>query len=224
MCFANAHSRGFTLLELLIAIALGAFICAGVFNLYSSLNRLSHRQHTISNFAQNTRFMADFLRNKINEAGDWSCSSRRPSSRSLPVKGFNSDDAKNKLGLTIKIGTDLLQLHECIRFHDKMQYLPIEFFIADTYRVDRFHRNIDALFFKVAHHPREELITGMEKFQLLFGVRDRSQKDIRAYHQASSISDWKKVGAVKIGYMFFDDNYSLHQSGVLYAGLWHQTK
>lgn len=224
MCFANSHFRGFSLLELLIAIALGAFICVGIFNLYFSLNQLSQRQHVISNFAENTRFMADFLRNKINQAGDFSCSLHSPGSRSFPVKGFDSDDAKNTLGLTIKPGTDLLQLHECIRLHDKMQYLSVSFFIADTYRVNALHQKIYALFFKVAHHPREELITGMKKFQLLFGVRDQSQKNIRAYHEASSITDWRRIGAVKISYQFVDNNFLLHQSGVLYAGLWVQKK
>lgn len=224
MSFARAHSRGFSLLEMLIAITLGAFICAGVFNLYSSLSQLSHRQRAISNFAQNTRFIADFLRTKINQAGDWSCSSRSPGSRSLPVKGYDSDEAKNKLGLTIKSGTDLLQLHECVRLHGKMHYLPIEFFIADTYRTNIVNQKIDALFFKVAHHPREELITGMEKFQLSFGVRDKSQQNIRAYHKASSIQDWKKVGAVKIRYELVDDDFSQHQLGVLYAGVWSESK
>ena len=224
MCFANAHFRGFSLLELLIAIALGSFICIGIFNLYSSLNRLSQRQQVISNFAQNTRFIADFLRNKINQAGDWSCSSRSPGSLSMPVKGYDADEAKNKLGLTIKSGTDLLQLHECIRLHDKPQYLSIEFFVADTFRTTSLNKKVYALFFKVAHHPREELITGMKNFQLSFGVRDRSQQNICAYHQSSSISDWKKVGAVKIRYTLFDDDFSLHQQGVLYAGLWTETK
>jgi prepilin-type N-terminal cleavage/methylation domain-containing protein len=224
MCFAKAHARGFSLLEMLIAIALGAFICIGVFNLYSSLSQLSQRQYVISNFAENTRFLSDFLKNKINQAGDWSCLSRSPGSRSLPIKGFNSDQAKNKLGLTIKSGTELLQLHECIRLHNNMQYLPVEFFIADTYRTNALNQKIYALFFKVAHHPREELITGMEKFQLSFGVRDKSQHNIRAYHKVLSISDWAKVGAVKISYKLFNNDFPLDQPGVLYAGLWHQTK
>lgn len=222
MSFANTDSRGFSLLELLVAIALGAFICMGVFNLCSSLSQLSYRQRAISNFAENTRFIADFLRNKINQAGDWSCLSRSPGSLSMPVKGYDSDEAKNKLGLTIKSGTDLLQLHECVRIHHKMQYLPVEFFIANTYRTNQFHKKMDALFFKVGHHPREELITGMEKFQLSFGIRDQSQQNIRAYHKASSIDDWKKVGAVKIRYIFYDSGLPLHQSGVLYAALWAQ--
>lgn len=224
MCFVKARLHGFSLLEMLIAIALGAFVCMGAFNLYSSLLRLSHRQHAVSNFAQNTRFIAVFLRNKINEAGNWSCSLRSPDLRSLPVKGFNSDQAKNKLGLTIKPGTDLLQLHECIRLHDKMQYLAVEFFIADTYRTNTLNQKIYALFFKVGHHPREELITNMKKFQLSFGVRDRSLQNIRAYHKVSLINDWKKVGIVKIGYTLFDQDFPLKQRGVLYAGLWHQTK
>lgn len=224
MYFVNSHSRGFSLLELLIAISLGTFICIGVFNLYLSLNRLSQRQNAISNFAQNTRFLADFLKNKINQAGDWSCLSRSPGSLSMPVKGYDSDQAKNKLGLTIKSGTDLLQLHECVRLHDKMQYLPVEFFVADTFRTNALNKRVDALFFKVAHHPREELITRMEKFQLTFGVRDLSQHNIRAYHKASSIKNWKKVGAVKIRYTLFDDDFLLHQLGVLYAGLWTETK
>lgn len=191
--------RAFSLIELMIALSLGALLCIGIFNIFATMNKLHQRQMVLSNAQEQMRFITQFLRGKIQMAGNWSCLSRSKAPRSIVIRKFNSDDALDKLGLTIKSGTDLLQLHECTRLHDKKKYLPIEFFVADAFRQDNNKKEINALFFKIDHHPREELITGMTDFQ------------VRLYHMPHAK---KNIRAVKIRYTL-----SSSQVGVLYVAI-----
>lgn len=207
------QSRAFTLLELLLAISLGVLLCIGVFRIFTATHELQMRQIKLSNTQQQIYFLNHFLREKIQAAGNWACLQKSPGSKSIPARGMDSDTAKNKLGLTILPGTDLLELHECIRLHDHLHYLPILFFVANTFRVDARNKEIDALFFKIAHHPREELITDLTDFQLQLGVWNKNKTFIRVYRDASEKIDDEKVGAVIVRYVI--SGYH----GVLYAAL-----
>ena len=65
--------RGFTLLEFLFAISLGAIICIGIFHIFITLHILQQRQMQLTAIQENTRFITEFMRKKIQDAGDWSC-------------------------------------------------------------------------------------------------------------------------------------------------------
>jgi len=210
--------NGFGLLELMLAMSLSVLLCIGVFHIFSTLQNLHHQEMILSSIQEKTRFLSGFLREKIEMAGDWSCLSKSPGSQSLSAKGYDSDAALEKLGLSIKSKTDLLQLHECIRLYDRMQYLPVEFFVANTFRVDDQHHEIDALFFKVGHHPREELITHVDKFNILFGIESENHKNIISYVDTHSTINKEPIGAIKINYHIVADE-NLSQSGVLYAAI-----
>lgn len=207
------QSRAFTLLELLLAISLGVLLCAGMFRIFTTTHELQQRQIILSDAQQQIYFLNHFLREKIQAAGNWACLQKSPGSRSIPARGMDSDTAKNKLGLTILPGTDLLELHECIRLHDHLHYLPILFFVANTFRVDARNQEIDALFFKIDHYPREELVTDLTHFQLQLGIWDENKISIRSYHNASDNIDNEKIGAVIVHYII--SGYH----GVLYATL-----
>lgn len=182
------------MIELIIAMALGALLCAGIFHVFDAMITLHRRQSVLSQSQDNMRFMSQYMREKIQNAGDWSCLKKSKAPRSIVIRRYNTDEAKNKLGLTIKPHTDLLQLQECVRFHDKKRYLPIQFFVANTFRVNRAHGEIDALFYKIAHHPREELITGVIGFH------------VRLYHMPHQK---KNIRAVKINYLLSSENHAL---------------
>lgn len=197
--------HAFSLIELMIALSLSAILCVGIFNLFATMKNLHQRQMVLSNAAEQMRFITQFLREKIQMAGNWSCLSQSKAPRSIVIRKYNADDALSKLGLTIKSGTDLLQLHECIRLHNKKNYLPIDFFIADTFRVNINQTEIDALFFKINHHPREELMTDMTNFH------------VRLYH---GLHAKKKIRAVKINYMLSSVvDHAFLQNGVLYVAV-----
>lgn len=201
--FLKKHLCGFSLIELMIALSLGALLCIGIFNLFNTAQKLHQRQMILSNAQEQMRFISQFLREKIQMAGNWSCLKQSKPPRSVVIRKYNSDDALAKLGLTIKANTDLLQLHECIRLHDKQKYLPIEFFVANTFRVDVNQKEIDALYFKIDHHPREELITDLTDFQ------------VKLYHMPQVK---KNIRAVKINYLLSSNvDKKFQQAEVLYA-------
>jgi hypothetical protein len=85
-----------------------------------------------------------------------------------------------------------LQLRECVRYHNHQKYLPIEFYIADTNRITADNKNINALYYQIDNHPREELITGMTNFRLRLYHLPHSKKNIHAVRidfLLSSIND-----------------------------------
>lgn len=196
------NQKGFSLIELMIALSIGALLCVGIFKIVGSMQTLYRRQSASAELQNNERFISLFLRHKIRMAGNWSCLSQKHAPRSFVIRRYTSDQAQDQLGLTIKPKTDLLLLHECVRLHDHKKYLPIEFFVANTFRVTPTHKEIDALFFKIAHHPREELMTGMTDFR------------VRLYHVPHSK---KNMRAVRVDYLLLSTDFLLRQRGVLYV-------
>ncbi|MCX7124756.1 MAG: prepilin-type N-terminal cleavage/methylation domain-containing protein [Gammaproteobacteria bacterium] len=212
--------HGFSLIELMIALSIGALLCTGIFNLFSTMENLHQRQMRISHEQENSRFITDFLREKIQMAGNWSCVSSKP--KSDVVREYSVDQAKEKLDLKIKSDTKLLQLHECVRFHDKQYYLPIEFYVGDAARVTLQHNEITALFYKIANHRREELITGMTDFQVLLYPAPGHKKNIQAVridYVLSSIDDavkWQRPYWFD-GQWITPADFALYQPGILYV-------
>ena len=195
-------THGFSLIELMLALSMGVLLCAGIFNLFMAMNTLHQRQIALSRTQEKMRFLSIFLRGKIQSAGNWSCLSQSDTPKSVVIRSYNAKQAYDKLGLTIKSKTDLLQLRECIRFHSKLRYLPMAFFVADTFRKQNQH-TVYALFYKIMHHPREELITNITSFT------------VRLYHLPHLK---KNIRAVKIQYLL-QSRYVMpfSQLGILYV-------
>lgn len=193
--------KGFSLIELMIALSLGAILCVGILKIVNTMQFLYHRQMALVKIQDNMRFIHLFIGDKIRMAGNWSCLSQPHAPRSIVIRRYTASQAEEKLGLTIKAKTNLLQLQECVRLHDRFRYLPIKLFVANTFRVTPTHKAIYALFFKIAHHPREELITGVTEWR------------VQLYHVPHST---KNIRAVKINYGLSSMN-ALKQIGVLYV-------
>lgn len=213
---------GFSLIELMIAISLGILLCLGIFNVFTTLENLHQRQIALSTVQENMRFITEFLRQKIHKAGDWSCLSQSSAPRSIVIRRFNADQAQRKLSLTIKEGSDLLLLHECVRFHDHEKYLPLEFFIADTFRKNLDKKEIYALFFKIAHHPREELISNMTRLHIQLYHVPHSKKNIRAVKVYYLLTSENNILKNPQTYWFYDkeitsSNKKFYQPGILYV-------
>lgn len=189
---------GFGILEFMIAISLSALITLTLFHIFISMKNSYERQMLFSTFQERAQFISIFLGEKIKMTGNFSCASKKPES-SMMIQRYTSDNANEKLGVTIKSGTDLLRLRECVRLHNKMQFLPIDFFVADTNRVTAKKAIIDALFMKINDHPREELIPGVVSFKVFV---DKNSKLVSIHYVLSAV-----------------DNRIFYQSGVLNSAL-----
>ena len=204
---------GFTLIEILIALALSSIICISVFDCVASIEILYQRQLAIAGMQEKTRFLTVFFGEKIKQSGDFSCEPWRIKREDPVVVSYAAQEASDKWGVKIKAKTDLLQLKECIRFNGKLQYLPIDFFVADTRRVSGKGREIDALFMKIEGHHREELVPNLVEFRV--AVENLNNPIVKIVYVLSSIDDAVKV---KNPYWFdggfvMPDNFALYQPG-----------
>jgi prepilin-type N-terminal cleavage/methylation domain-containing protein len=214
------QQRGFSFLELMIALSLGSLLCVGVFHVFFAMNRLHQRQVARATLQENTLFLTQFLRNKIQSAGDNACTKKI--SRSIVIQKLTVNQALNRLGLMIAPKTNLLWLRECARLYDHQRYRSLYFFVASTGRQTSNGQPIVALFYKIAHHPREELVTGVTHFLLRVYHVPHSKKNIKAvaiYYVLSSENNMLRHPQT---YSFNNKvvtarNHALHQPGVLYA-------
>lgn len=206
----------------MIALSLGMLLCAGIFLLFNTLQALHRRQSVIANEQNQMRFINAFLNKKIHMAGNGSCVSTSEKPQSAIIQTLDSETAKRLLGLSIKPETALLQLQECISFHNRLQYLPVAFFIADTHRITSNRKNITALFIKVGDHPREELMTDVADFQLHVYLTSQPANNIQAVEVDYLLSSIDDVLTHPQTYWFNGSvitasDRALYQSGILYA-------
>ena len=72
---ANSSQRGFTLIELMIAMLIGVFLMAGVIQIFISAKQGYRLQENLSRLQENGRFAMDFLTKGVRMAGYTGCSS-----------------------------------------------------------------------------------------------------------------------------------------------------
>jgi type IV pilus assembly protein PilW len=68
--------RGFTLVELMIALVLGLLLMSGVAQVFSSSNRTYRVHEGLSRIQENGRFAMEFLKRDIRMADFWGCANR----------------------------------------------------------------------------------------------------------------------------------------------------
>lgn len=72
---ANSSQRGFTLIEIMIALLIGVFLTAGVIQIFISSKQAYRLQENLSRLQENGRFAMDHLTKGIRMAGYMGCSS-----------------------------------------------------------------------------------------------------------------------------------------------------
>lgn len=160
------QQKGFSLIEIILALAVSSLLCVSLFQYVQTVELLHQRQLTLASLEAKTRFLTIFLRQKIQMSGDFSCEPNREIPTPISVmQRYSSNAAKEILGIPIKTDTALLQLLMCVHIQGQLQYLPVSFFVANTGREDSQGRSIDALFMKIATHPREALLEDVVDFQ-----------------------------------------------------------
>ncbi len=148
--------NGFSLLELLLALFLGAIILLTVFKIAVVIQQQNQQAQALSEIQSNMRFLSYFLREKIQMAGNASCSLKPPDSQLPMIKIYSQLDAKTQLGISIKNNSNALLLRECFHDQDAEKYLSLVFFIA----------NNNNLFYKISNNKSEKLISNINNFSV----------------------------------------------------------
>ena len=102
---ASIHLRGFTLVEIMVAITLSLFLIAGLVQIYSSSKRSSILQNKLAEYQETQRFVLDFLNRDIRMAGFFD-QSKQTSIKPVTKFFINPDDAADSRNSKNGSGTD----------------------------------------------------------------------------------------------------------------------
>ncbi|SJM89759.1 Type IV pilus assembly protein PilW [Crenothrix polyspora] len=100
-------NKGFTLVELMVAMVLGAFFLNGLLQIFSSTKQTYRVQENLARLQENGRFAIDFISQDVRMAGYWGCGSKVPSITGLNAPSFfymleKNIPGKDKLEKTIE--------------------------------------------------------------------------------------------------------------------------
>lgn len=174
---------GFTLIEILVALFLSSLMMAGLMMVYLSIKSNYRSQNAWVSLQDRQRFAAYLFNRVVHQAGNAKCQ-----------KGAVLVDQQHAIlgdGDSVTIG-------ECIHYKNKNQFVQMNYFIDDTKRKDLHGHPIFALYRKPIHGEREELIAGISKMQIRYGVMTKDHHDVAQYISAEKVSHWENVRSVSL--------------------------
>lgn len=199
------HQKGFSLVELLIAMLLGLILTAGALQMMLSSQEIYQTTDTLSRIQENGRFTLNFLTKDIRMAGhnttkdadgkvfwDGPCGVSNP----CTTNGAGSDS--DQIGILLDPSNDLDCLGNAVADTDTV--------IANVYYVDDPDNDLISSLYCRGYDisasawisNTQPLVDGVENMQILYGITDPVTNSITSYVDAGDVVDWANIGAVKV--------------------------
>jgi type IV pilus assembly protein PilW len=195
------YQTGLSLIEIMIALLIGAFLLGGVLQIFIGSKQTSRMQGNLSRLQENGRFALDFIGRDIRMAGYWGCLTR-PS----------GDIAGGDSTITLKAAFVTTPSVSCGTTVDKDAAYYNDFTSTIIYSID----NANAVLHKCCptNNGALDLIEGTENMQILYG-EDTPVSGIydgwaNYYVPANNVVNWEKVVSIRVSLLLrsLDDNLS----------------
>lgn len=178
---------GFTLLEVMLASWLGSTVFLGLFYYYSLIIQLNFSIQVLANKIESGRYALFFLWHHLHDIeNDETCAKNF-----FPI--FGRYDQVSYRNLQATKGSDILETMHC-----KNNRLTKTFFYIAAIKDKDDLASKHALFLKKHNEPALEIARGIDKMQVFYGVKCISSNNVCYYLPADKISDWARVGILKI--------------------------
>lgn len=217
----DPHRRqlGMTLIEIMIALLIGAFLLGGVMQIFVSSQQTNRMQENLSRLQENGRFAMEFISKDIRRAGYWGC--LRPSSPDIDIAGTNDDVAN---GNSIDDGTDTLTLRgafvqvpagTCGDFVNTTAVYYTDPSSTVTYRIN------NSVLQQNTNNQNNSLIEGIEDMQILYGVDTDTDGTANYYVSANNVANMDQVISIRISLLAatLDDNLAAQPLTYTYNGV-----
>ncbi len=211
----NNHSQtGISLIEIMIALLIGAFLIGGVLQIFIGSKQTYRMQENLSRLQENGRFAMDFLAKDIRMAGYRACltfTSPSPDPVPWPINGTNDAGLNASDTIIIQMSTS-----NCSFPLTSTTVLTI------TYSIKAGASGQPALF-KNDGITTRELVEGIENMQILYGVDIDSDGTLgygtpNYYVPASSVTN--KVVSIRLSLLAatLDDNLTIQPQPYTFKG------
>lgn len=182
-CMRCLKYKGFSLIELFVALLLGSVLMVGVGRLYLMMKRNFTLQQRFFSLQESERFIRYFLTQKIRMAGYSGCDSASNWVQANAIRGY------------VVKGNDVIEVYECMRDKQQERFWPAEFFVVKTAQKT-------ALYMKKQGRRREELLPDVQNMSVHYGVDHNRDGDIDGYLKASQVRNWGDVKIVDVRLLF----------------------
>jgi len=209
MIFLPSNQKGLSLVELLIAMALGLLLTAGALQMMLASQNIYQTTDTLSRIQENGRFALNFLTKDIRMAGhnttedisangkvfwDGACDASNP----CTVNG--AGNASDQIGVLMDPSND----RDCQGNNvGENQVIVNVYSIADldgdlvnSLYCHSFDLSTNDW---VLNSQPQPLVDGVENMQILYGISDPVQNNtIISYVSADAVTNWANIGAARV--------------------------
>jgi type IV pilus assembly protein PilW len=177
--YSGKTQRGMSVIELMIALAMGLFITAGLISLFVNSKQSYRLNENMARLQENARFAVTFIARDVRMTDYRACLTDVPKADALA--GVNGGENPDSVSLSWQ--TNLCGEAGVIRT------------IAYTIQAGSDGQN--ALFRSVDGGAAEELVQGIEDMQILYGQDTDNDDTPNFYVDAASITDMAQAMSVK---------------------------
>jgi type IV pilus assembly protein PilW len=209
---------GLSLIEIMIALLIGAFLLGGVLQIFIGSKQTYRMQENLSRLQENGRFALDFLAKDIRMAGYWGCII--PSNANNDIAGTNDNTAT---GDSIDNGTDTLTLKGAFvrppTGNCGYRNIAAESFYTDASSTITYKIN-DGVLQQDTNGQHNGLVEGIQDMQILYGVDTDSDKTANYYVPADPALNWPNVVSIHISLLAttLDDKLTAQPQPYTYNG------
>ncbi len=200
----DIKESGYNLLEFMIANFIAILLINALLMSYLSVVNNSHFQQALQDLQASVRMAEEILAERIRLAGYVGCANpNQPVDQSQAIEGYDSAHIPSEFNETVVPDTDAVVINSCVSnttISQNSNLTKMMYFIGDTNRKNSEGKKIFALFQKPLTGDRIELVAGVEKMSLSYGVI--SSGSITEYYSALQISDWSQVRSINIDLLF----------------------
>ncbi len=174
----SSGQSGLTLVELLVAMAIGLILLTGIFQVFLGSNSIYRTQDSLSRLQENGRFAIELLTQKVHLAGYPRISVTGNAYTGTAINGTNGAGT----------ASDTLTI-------DFLNPAGAGLSPPYTFAVDAVNSELDM----TDTTGTLPLIDGIESMQILYGEDTGTDSQVDVYRTAAAVADWDRVVAVRIG-------------------------
>ena len=201
----KAHQMGFNLIEIMIALLIGAFLLGGILQVFIGSKETYRMQENLSRLQQNARLALNYLSNDIRLAGYWGCLSSISLNNSdvagtndNAVAGDNIDEGTDTI--TLKGAFSLTPAGSCGIAVDTVDSCGLGMnCYTDPSSTISYKINASTLQ-RSTNGSSINLSEGIENMQIVYGVDTDKDSTLNYYVPANNVTtaNWPNVVSVRI--------------------------
>ena len=205
---SSQHQAGMTLIEIMIALLIGAFLLGGVLQIFINAKQTYRMQDNLSRLQENGRFALDLIGRDVRMTSYWGCLTRAPgditvvnSTVTLKAAFTTTPPAGASCGTTVD---------------------PTAAYYTDaTSTISYSINNANTSLRKTTNNQSNDLIEGVENMQILYG-EDTNDTDNWAnyYVPANNVVNWENVVSIRVSLLIrsLEDNIADQPLAYTYNG------